>query len=70
MLKGDIMTFRDLVESKLKIGSELAKLLKDEKVSTGTFLKLAKAEKLKQEEIDDLGYMEDKIDVWRDNELI
>ena len=52
------------------ISQQLADVLDQNKVSQDQFLTLARTEELTEEEINDLDYMQDRIDTWKDHDLV
>ena len=52
------------------ISEKLKELLNSHEVSVEAFINLASAEGFSQSEVDDVSYMEDKFDVWKNIGLI
>lgn len=67
----EITPFSDFVfEAKItrkNLSKELLKMIEKSKVELDNFIALANMEKFTQEELDDLGYMEDKIDIYEED---
>ena len=54
----------------MNLSRALQQLLSINNISVALFNRLAATEELTQEEINDIDYMEDRIDTWKDLEIV